>query len=103
MPNTGSALRKQTNRAFPSGKTLYIYDGRYQAKFFLQSTQSRTLSTISPSTMSAAVAATICDGEVAIAGAETVAKAYPRFGEDYEVLGGNTRESFEETAGSRDF
>lgn len=38
--------------------------------------------------MSAAVAATICAGEVVINNAQDVAKSYPKFFEDYEMLGG---------------
>lgn len=38
--------------------------------------------------MSMAVAATIADGPVVIRGAEAVAKSYPAFYEDYEMLGG---------------
>ncbi len=53
--------------------------------------------------MSAAVAASVCEGEVTITGAETAAKSYPRFWEDYETLGGSIRESFEETVKCRDF
>jgi 3-phosphoshikimate 1-carboxyvinyltransferase len=38
--------------------------------------------------MSAAVAATICTGEVVINNAQDVAKSYPGFFEDYQELGG---------------
>ena len=38
--------------------------------------------------MSAAIAATICSGEVVINGAEAVKKSYPTFFEDYKKLGG---------------
>ena len=38
--------------------------------------------------MSAAIAATICDGEVVINNAQDVAKSYPNFFEDYALLGG---------------
>lgn len=36
--------------------------------------------------MSAAVAATLCDGNVTVTGAECVAKSYPRFWEEFERL-----------------
>lgn len=39
--------------------------------------------------MSAAVAATVCTGNVTILGAECVKKSYPRFWEEYTRLGGN--------------
>lgn len=38
--------------------------------------------------MSAAIAATICTGEVVINNAQDVAKSYPNFFEDYCALGG---------------
>jgi 3-phosphoshikimate 1-carboxyvinyltransferase len=38
--------------------------------------------------MSAAIAACFCGGEVIIKGAEAVEKSYPRFFEDYRMLGG---------------
>ena len=38
--------------------------------------------------MAAAIAATICDGEVTLKGAECVEKSYPTFWEDYQRLGG---------------
>lgn len=38
--------------------------------------------------MSAAIAATVCDEEVTILGAECVQKSYPRFWEEYNRLGG---------------
>jgi len=41
--------------------------------------------------MSAAVAATRCEGPVVIRGAEAVRKSYPRFWRDYENLGGEVR------------
>ena len=37
----------------------------------------------------AAMAATRADGPVTLVGAECVAKSYPNFWEDYEMLGGN--------------
>ncbi len=36
--------------------------------------------------MSAAIAATVCDGAVVLAGAESVAKSYPAFWTDYETI-----------------
>ena len=39
--------------------------------------------------MSAAVAATACEGPVTILGAEAVNKSYPGFWRDFEALGGN--------------
>lgn len=41
--------------------------------------------------MSAAVAATRCEGPVVIRGAEAVRKSYPAFWRDYEALGGEVR------------
>lgn len=38
--------------------------------------------------MAAAIAASVCDGEVVIKGAEAVGKSYPKFFEDYAGLGG---------------
>ena len=38
--------------------------------------------------MMAAVAATCCQRPVTIAGAECVAKSYPNFWEDYQMVGG---------------
>ncbi len=38
--------------------------------------------------MSAAIAATVCTGPVTILGAECVQKSYPRFWEEYQLLGG---------------
>lgn len=38
--------------------------------------------------MSAAIAATVCDGPVTILGSESVSKSYPRFWEEYNRLGG---------------
>lgn len=38
--------------------------------------------------MSAAIAATACEGPVTIAGAEAVNKSYPHFWQDFEALGG---------------
>ena len=38
--------------------------------------------------MSAAIAATVCEGPVTILGAEAVNKSYPDFWEDFERLGG---------------
>ena len=42
--------------------------------------------------MAAAIAATRCAGPVTVLGAECVAKSYPRFWEDYRMLGGITHE-----------
>lgn len=53
--------------------------------------------------MSAAIAATVCDSEVTISGAESVAKSYPGFWEDYEALGGSVTTTEEESKESRDF
>lgn len=39
--------------------------------------------------MSAAIAATVCSGDVTILGSECVKKSYPRFWEEYERLGGH--------------
>ena len=39
--------------------------------------------------MSAAIAATVCQKDVTISGAECVNKSYPRFWEEYTRLGGN--------------
>ena len=39
--------------------------------------------------MSAAIAATVCEEDVTILGAECVKKSYPRFWEEYSRLGGN--------------
>ena len=39
--------------------------------------------------MSAAIAATVCSGDVTILGAEYVSKSYPKFFEEYRRLGGN--------------
>ncbi|MDD2218109.1 MAG: 3-phosphoshikimate 1-carboxyvinyltransferase [Eubacteriales bacterium] len=39
--------------------------------------------------MAAAVAATVCREKTVLVGAESVAKSYPRFFEDYKMLGGN--------------
>lgn len=41
--------------------------------------------------MSAAIAATICKSDVILTGAESVAKSYPEFWEDYKKLGGVIR------------
>ena len=38
--------------------------------------------------MSAAIAATVCSGDVTILGAECVSKSYPKFWEEYSRLGG---------------
>ena len=43
--------------------------------------------------MMAAVAATCCEQPVTITGAECVAKSYPDFWEDYEMLGGQIARS----------
>lgn len=43
-------------------------------------------------TMSAAIAATVCDTPVTILGADCVKKSYPKFWEDYAHLGGNYEE-----------
>ncbi len=43
--------------------------------------------------MSAAIAATVCEGPVNILGAETAAKSYPEFWNDYRALGGSAEES----------
>lgn len=40
--------------------------------------------------MAAAIAALKCDGDVIIKGADAVSKSYPRFFEDYNMLGGKT-------------
>ncbi len=42
--------------------------------------------------MAAAIASSICDGEVIIKGAEAVNKSYPKFFEDFKKLGGNFEE-----------
>jgi 3-phosphoshikimate 1-carboxyvinyltransferase len=42
--------------------------------------------------MMLAIAATRADGQVIIHGAQSVAKSYPRFWEDYRRLGGQFRE-----------
>ncbi len=44
--------------------------------------------------MSAAVAATACQNEVTILGAEAVNKSYPRFWEDFQALGGSVDVGF---------
>ena len=41
--------------------------------------------------MAAAIAATVCSGEVTVRGAECVAKSYPDFWNDYKRLGGDAR------------
>lgn len=44
--------------------------------------------------MSAAIAATACQNEVTILGAEAVNKSYPRFWEDFQALGGSVDVGF---------
>lgn len=44
--------------------------------------------------MAAAVAATICDGDVVLDGAETVGKSYPAFFDDFAALGGRITNIF---------
>ena len=43
--------------------------------------------------MMAAIAATRCEKPVTVLGAECVAKSYPNFWEDYEVLGGKIQKT----------
>jgi 3-phosphoshikimate 1-carboxyvinyltransferase len=65
--------------------TFTVYGGKPVVKEDVESFSDHRIA------MSAAILATIAEGETSINGAECVAKSYPHFFNDYSLLGGNVK------------